>query len=78
VSEAQKFLNVPEDEQNLQESQQMKFNFLEHFKNLGNSILSMFRQKDEDEKDDDGEGNIQIYESNSTSLNQVAPTENAP
>lgn len=52
---------APADEMNLQENQQMQFDFLAHFKSLGNQILSMFRLKEKtaEEKQDD-EGNIQI------------------
>ena len=45
---------------NLQEDQEINFDFLAHFKQLGNQILSLFKQKDADpsDQDDDGEGNI--------------------
>jgi len=60
VEEANKFLATPADEINLQQSQEMRFDFIEHFKSLGNSILSLFKQKEDSksqadlgEKDDD-------------------------
>ena len=54
VQEAQKFLEEhPSDTVNLMESQQLQFDIMEQFRNLGNQILSMFKMKNSGETSSD-------------------------
>jgi hypothetical protein len=46
-------LATPADEIDLQESEDIKFDFLQHFKSLGDSIMSLFRRKKSEEIDND-------------------------
>ena len=68
----QSIINTPNDEMNLQEQESLKFDFLEHFKQLGNSIMNLFKtskSKGNDAKsaeaatEDDDEGSITIEDS---------------
>jgi hypothetical protein len=37
---------APADEMNLQQKDQLRFDFMEHLKTIGNQILSMFKKKE--------------------------------
>ena len=53
----------------------MQFDFLSHFKNIGNSILSMFNLKapgDDDENGDDDNIQIEVVDEASPSISKVA------
>ena len=65
----------PEDDVNLQESDQMQFDFIQHFRSIGNSILSLFKSSNNsDDADFDGDNDtsiqIEIAEDPKTSIVQ--------